>query len=292
MARERPSLGLLVDRTPDAEAVDLTVALARWARPVAGSRLAPGERPAAWFATSAAAATHAGGGRPLAVWVARGDDLDESRCPGAVLVGPGAPDSPPHVHVPLGARDLGRWRWFPPFVRARQRRRLGLPDVPIDVRASVPDPIPRGDVPTALALATAAVVDEEWLVLALALGTLCAMTEESAAAAVPGLEHDAIVIGPSESLGELAAAIAAAPDRARRSRAARTLAGSFDVGRAAHRVARALRIDDTGGDDRIASRLRELGTPPGSFVERRAHAALDLLLGLDRRLFDDRPLTG
>lgn len=291
MAWERPSLGLLVDRTPDGEAVDLIVALAQWARPVAAARLTPGEQPAAWFGTSVPAAAGAGRGCPRAVWVTEGDDLDGLRSRNAVLVGPAAPDAPPHVRVRVGASDLTRWRWFPPFVRARQRRRVGLPDVPIDVRASVRDPIPRSDVPTALALAPAAVVDEEWLVVALALGTLCAVTEATASTVVPGLVHDAITVAPPDDLEEMASSLANAPDQTRRSREARALAGTFDLGQAAHRVARSLRIDDTGGGDRIAPRLTELGTPLGSFVERRAHAALDPFLGLDRRLLDDRPLA-
>lgn len=291
MPRERPPLGLLVDRTPDAELVDLIIVLAQWARPVAAARLGAGEWPAAWFGTSVPAAAGVGGGRPLAVWVKEGDDLDSLRARNAVLAGPAAPDAPPHVRVRPGASDLTRWRWFPPFVRARQRRRIGLPDVPIDVRASVPDPIPRSDVPTALALAPAAVVDQEWLAVALALGTLCAVTEETASAAVPGLVHDAITVAPPDDLEEVASSLARAPDQARRSREARALAGTFDLGQAAHRVARSLRIDDTGGGDRIASRLTELGTPLGSFVERRAHAALDPFLGLDRRHLDDRPLA-
>jgi hypothetical protein len=106
VTRERPSLGLLVDRTPDAELVDLIVDLAQWVRPVAAARLEPGERPAAWFGTSVPAAAGARGGCPLAVWVTEGDDLDGPSARNAVLVGPAAPDAAPHVRVrPGGERN-------------------------------------------------------------------------------------------------------------------------------------------------------------------------------------------
>jgi hypothetical protein len=292
MVRDRPPLGLLVDRAPPAEAVELVIALARWARPVAAAHLAAGEHPAAWFATSPSAGARPGRGRPVAVWVAEGEVHGEPTPPGAVLVGPAAPDDPPHVRVRAGASDLARWHWFPPFVRARQRRRFGIPDVPFDVRPSARDPILRGDVPTALALAPAAVVDEEWLVVALALGTLCAVSEATGSAVAPDHGPDALAVGAPDELDELAMSLAVASDQARRSRAARALAATFDLDQAARRLARSLRIDDNVARDRVALRLTELGTPVGSFVEGRARAALGPFLRLDRSHHDDRPPAG
>jgi hypothetical protein len=86
--------------------------------------------------------------------------------------------------------------------------------------------------------------------------------------------------------------LAVASDQARRSRAARALAATFDLDQAARRLARSLRIDDNVARDRVALRLTELGTPVGSFVEGRARAALGPFLRLDRSHHDDRPPAG
>jgi hypothetical protein len=269
---DRPSLGLLVDRPPDPTAAELIVSMARWVRPVASVRLGPDEHPAAWFALSLAASADAPGDRPLAVWMSEGDDIDEP-APDAVLVGPVAPDEGRHVRVRRGAADLERWPWFPPFVRARNRRRVGLSDAAIDVRASAANPIPLDDVPTALALASAAVVDEEWLLVALALGTLCVATEDVVSSVVPEPGRDVVTIGDPGELGELASALATAPDQARRSRAGRAVASTLDLAHGGRRVLRSLGIEDSGGRDDLATRLSELGTPATSAVARRALGA-------------------
>ena len=273
MRPERPWLGLLIDRSPDPTAVELIVSLARWARPVASVRLAPDEHPSAWFAMSLAASAGAHGDRPMAVWVSEGDDIDRPMPPDAVLVGPAAPDQDRHVRVRRGAADLGRWSWFPPFVRARNRRRVGLPDTAIDARACAANPIPHNDVPTALALASAALVDEEWLLVALALGTLCVATEDVVASVVPERGREFVAIGSPSELGELASTLAAAPDQARRSRAARAFASTLDLAQTARRVLRSLGIERSGGRDDLATRLSELGTPATSPVARRALGA-------------------
>jgi hypothetical protein len=269
---ERPPLGLLVDRSPDPTAAELIVSMARWVRPVASVRLAPEEHPAAWFALSLSAATGGHGDRPLAVWVSEGDDIDEP-APDAVLIGPLVPDGGRHVRVRRGAADLERWPWFPPFVRARNRRRVGLPDTAIDVRASAANPIPHDDVPTALALAPAAVVDEEWLLVALALGTLCVATEDVVSSVAPERGREFVAIGSPGELGELASTLATASDQARRSRAARAFASTLDLAQVARRVLRSLGIEDSGGRDDLATRLSELGTPATSAVARRALGA-------------------
>lgn len=276
MRPERPPLGLLVDGSPDPMAAELIVSMARWARPVASVRLALDEHPAAWFALSLAASAGAHGERPLAVWVSEGDDIDQAG-PNAVLVGPVAPDEGRHVRVRRGAADLERWPWFPPFVRARNRRRVGLPDTAIDARASAANPIPRDDVPTALALASAAVVDEEWLLVALALGTLCVATEGVVSSVAPERGPEFVAIGSPGELGELASALTTAPDQARRSREARAFASILDLAQVGRRVLRSLGIEDSGGRDDLATRLSELGTPATSAVARRALGAAAIL---------------
>jgi hypothetical protein len=265
-------LGLLVDGSPDRMAAELIVSMARWVRPVASVRLAPDEHPAAWFALSLAASAGAHGDAPVAVWVSEGDDMDQP-VPNAVLVGPVAPDEGRHVRVRRGAADLERWPWFPPFVRARNRRRVGLPDTAIDVRASAANPIPHDDVATALALASAAVVDEEWLLVGLALGTLCAATEDVVSSAVPERGREFVAIGRPGELDELASALTTAPDQARRSREARAFASTLDLAQVGRRVLRSLGIEDSGGHDDLATRLSELGTPATSAVARRALGA-------------------
>jgi hypothetical protein len=192
-------------------------------------------------------------------------------------VGPAAPDRAPHVRVPPGAADLERWPWFPPFVRARHRRRLGLPATPIDVRGCAPSPVPRDDVPTALALAPAAVVDEEWLLVALALGTPCATTDEVAHSVLPEHGRKAVAIGCPDELDGLASSLAVGPDQARRSWAARVAASALDLTCLARRLGRSLGILGSRDRHHLDARLSELGTHAASLVAQRVRAAVGTL---------------
>jgi hypothetical protein len=164
--------------------------------------------------------------------------------------------------------DTASWPPLPPHVRRRWRQRLGLdPDLVVDTAALDPD-----DVPTALAVAAAAVVAEPDLPLALALGCPSVVGAEAAAAAVGAVDELHVVVG-----GRPEAEALAADDRraALLSRQARRLArDTLDPARPADVLLRAWGIAPTGPVARVDERLAELGTAPAGPVRRRVADAL------------------
>ncbi len=167
------------------------------------------------------------------------------------------------------------WPPLAPHVRRRWRQRLGLdPDLVVDTVAL--DPV---DVPTALAVAAAAVVDRRDLPLALALG--CPTVTDAGAASAVGAEPDVDVV-----VGDRAAAVALAADdvrAARLSRRGRALA----VARLDPEVTAAALLDRWGLGPaatplaRLDAALAELGTAPGAPVRARAASATALLAPSD-----------
>ncbi len=229
--------------------------------------------------------------RALARALARRVDvraLDRGPDPAAVLaVGADVPvpDGVPVARVADGTVTVGAERIalptghlvdtaaappLPPHVRRRWRERLGLPPLlVVDTAALVTD-----DVPTALAVAAAAVVDLDHLPLALALGCPT-VTDADAAAAVGALDGVHVVVG------ERAAADALAVDDHRAAALSwhgRALAvATLDPAAAATAVLAALGLGPGPGPvARLDDRLAELGTDPAAPVRRRAAAALAL----------------
>lgn len=159
-----------------------------------------------------------------------------------------------------------------PHLRRRWRERLGLDaDLVVDTVALDPS-----DVPTALAVAAAAVVELRHLPVALALA--CPTVTDAAAATTIGArpDRDLLVGGRADAL-----ALAADPVRAARlSRAARALA----VSRLDPEVAAAALLDRWGlgpepsPEARVAAVLAGLGTAPGAPVRARAADALALFV--------------
>jgi hypothetical protein len=176
-----------------------------------------------------------------------------------------------------GAHPVATARWPPiaPHVRRRWRERLGLaPDLVVDTAALGPD-----DVPTALAVAAAAVVEARHLALALCLGCPT-VTDGAAARAVGAIDDQQLVVG------DRAAATALAHDdvrAARLSRAGRAHAvRHLDPDVAACALLRAWRLTTAVLPiERVEVILDELGTAAGSPVRARVAAALDLLRPLD-----------
>jgi hypothetical protein len=201
--------------------------------------------------------TGSGGGVPTAM-VADGEVLLPD---GATIDLPGA-----------ASVDTAAWPPLPPHVRRRWRRRLGLdPDLVVDTAALDPD-----DVPTALAVAAAAVVAPADLPLALALGCPSVVTAEAAAGlgAVDGLH---VVVG-----GRPEAEALAGDDRraALLSRQGRLLArAALDPARAAEALLRAWGLAPVGPVARFDERLDELGTSRTGPVRRRVADALVLMTG-------------
>jgi hypothetical protein len=163
--------------------------------------------------------------------------------------------------------DTASWPPLPPHVRRRWRQRLGLdPELVVDTAALDPD-----DMPTALAVAAAALVTGADLPLALALGCPSVVSAE-AAATVGAVDELHVVIG-----GRVDAEALATDDRraALLSRQARLLARTrLDPARPADVLLRAWGIAPTGAAARVDERLAELGTAPAGPVRRRVADAL------------------
>lgn len=178
----------------------------------------------------------------------------------------------PVVVLP-GAHPVATARWPPiaPHVRRRWRSRLGLaPDLVVDTAA-----LGSNDVPTALAVVAAAVVDGRHLPLALALGCPTA-TDGASARAVGAVDGEQLVVGDRAAATALACNDVRA---ARLSRAGREHAvGHLDPDVAARALLRAWGLTTAVLPlERIEIVLDELGTAAGAPVRARVAAALDIL---------------
>jgi len=168
--------------------------------------------------------------------------------------------------------DTAAWPPLPPHVRRRWRQRLGLaPDLVVDTAALDPD-----DVPTALAVAAAAVVAEADLPLALALGCPSVVTTE-AAAGLGAVDQHHVVVGARPEADALAG-----DDRraALLSRQGHQMArATLDAARTADALLRAWGLGPTGPVARLDERLDELGPSRTGPVRHRAADAFALLTG-------------
>lgn len=253
----RPVVGLVARAGTTAEARPLVAALARRATVRASGRAPDAD---------ALLLTHPSAGEPEPgppTAVLDGDLVlvraADGAALGAPLVRPG-PDVVATAALPPVA----------PHVRRRWRERLALaPDLVVDTLALDPR-----DVPTALAVAAAAVVERRDLPVALALG--CPTVTDASAAVAVGAEP-----GRDVEVGDRGAAVELASDEARAatlSRRGRALA----VGRLDPEVTALALLDRWGlGPEptpsvRLEAALRDLGTAPGAPVRGRAAAATHL----------------
>jgi hypothetical protein len=282
----RPLLGLLVAPGTAERSAALVRRLARWAEPRAIDLGTPPV--AAVLATGAAVP---GLGRvladrpgPVAVWVDDEGELSVADAADVVVTSSpavAAAVGPRALALPRAAVDVGAIAPVPPFVRARWRRRGALdPSLVVTVGVPGATPLANEDVPTALAVAAAAVVAGPWLVEALALGTPVVTDEASAAELGAEVGADVLVAAPAEA--EAAArALAAEPVRAASlsRRARRLVERRFDVAPAAAELAGRLGLDRGAADPLapIDGALAELRTPPGSRPAARAAEALAAL---------------
>lgn len=244
----RPVLGVVASGTTEA-ARPLVRALARHVEVRALDR-SPGPVAVAALAVGADAVAPAG------LPVARVDA-------GAVSVGDTT------VALPTGTPvDTASLPPLAPHVRRRWRQRLGLPPVlVVDTAALVLD-----DVPTALAVAAAAVVDEPHLPLALALG--CPTVTSADAAARLGVT-DVVVVGERAEAEALAGDDHRAARLSRQGRAAAV--ARLDAAAAADAVVAALGLGPAPTPAVLAdARMAELGTAPAAPIRRRVAAGLAL----------------
>jgi len=188
---------------------------------------------------------------------------------------------PPVEVVPAPSVDGAAWRPMMPFVRARLRRRLGLPDGLVAVVGTVDAPALADETANdALLLAAAAVVGPGHVLRALALATptVCDAATAELVGAVAG-EH--VVVATSAEAREAAAHLAADLERAavlgRQGR--RLVESRHDIAASARRVAAALGLAPVGPPPvgRVAGLLEDLGTPVGAGIAARVAGAVGSL---------------
>jgi hypothetical protein len=293
--RTRPVLGLLVAPGTAERAAALVRRLSRWSEPRALDHGTPAV--AAVLATGPAVPglravlDHRPG--PMAVWV---DDERELAAGGAVVasadvvvtrsaavagaVGERA------VALPPDAIEADAVAPVPPFVRERWRRRAGL-DPALVVAVGVPGatPLPAEAVPTALAVAAAAVVAGPSLLTALALGTPV-VTDAASAARVGAQDGVEVLVADPADAPAVARRLAGDPVQAAAlsRRARRLVERRFDLVPAAAELAARLGLARAASSPaaRLDAALAELGTPPGARPAVRAADALAALVRQDR----------
>jgi hypothetical protein len=285
----RPLLGLLVAPGTVERSAPLVRRLGRWCEPRALDITTPPV--AAVLATGPAVpglrAVLDDRPGPVAVWV---DDERELAAGGAVV---GSADvvvtrsaavagvvGQRVVVLPPEAIEADAVAPVPPFVRERWRRRAGLdPVLVVAVGVSGGTSLPDEAVPTALAVAAAAVVAGPSLVTALALGTPVVTDAASAARVGAGDGVEVEVADPADAPA-VARRLAGDPVQAAAlsRRARRLVERRFDLGPAAADLAARLGLDRVPSPAaRLDAALAELGTPPGARPAVRAAEALAAL---------------
>jgi hypothetical protein len=224
----------------------------------------------AWLASSP---TVPGLSRAVASGVPVAVVTDED-CPGVIRI----TSMPGPVFFPADGLDATARAPVPPFVRARWRRKAGLPDVLV-VRTD-DDRLPGDLVPTALALAAAVIAEGRLVLEALAWGAPCVTDAASAAACGAEADRD-LMVAPSLGADADGAARELAGDVRRAAalgRAGRRLVErSYDTSRAGQAVRRALGLEPPAVDRRarVARALDELWAPAGAPISHRAAALVE-----------------
>jgi len=273
-----PVVGLLTSPEPTPPRVG--VLLRRLTAWCVISYVGPSGEAAAWFATSSDALglkRALEGGAPVAVWVGGEDDARRlASVDGVIAVGDDA-----DVVGPFGARgvlwpdgvDAERCRPVTPFVRARWRRRWGLPDSLVWVPDDLAEP-PSADVTrTAFALASAVGIVGPPAVEALAWGAPVA-TDAATAEAIGAIDGQEVVVAERAALRRAAAQLADDQRRgASLGRAGRRLVERrHDIARPAGVLASLLGLRREPHDPagRVSAWLDELWTPTGADIRLRA----------------------
>ncbi|MCU1447926.1 MAG: hypothetical protein JWP02_96 [Acidimicrobiales bacterium] len=280
-----PRLGLLVASTPSERVSRLLRRLRSWCLPQVAE---PEEPVAAWLLTSLrapGAEKVLRANTPVGVWASAAHEVAEVSALGSpvavIVTEEWSPSGDERVVLCPDGVDARRFLPMTPFVRARWRMRLGLPEHLV-VSVGIPDADGVDDevVPTALALASAVACGERWLVEAMAWGAPCVTDAVSAAAVGADANVEVAVDDPGQLLQ--AATTLASDDRraAALGRAARRLVERrHDTSRPPGEVAERLGLlpPTEGLAARVGARLGELWTPPTASVVGRARAAFSNL---------------
>lgn len=283
-----PVLELLVTPGTGDRIAPLVRRLASWCDPRAPDRSlgrASARLASSWRAPALEQAL-ADGEPPVALWVSGLAEAEAApswvgRCRLIVTDRPEVAGSLDAVVIPRPALDPADHRPLTPFVRSRWRARLGLArELVVDVRtggdgdrAGLPDRL----VPTALAVAAAAVVDDHWIDLALALGTPV-VTDAASARRIDATEGIEVMVADAGDVAASARALAGdLPRAAALGRAGRRACERrHDLRTAAAEVAERLGLTGAALDaEHVVLRLLgELWTPADARVASRASAAL------------------
>jgi hypothetical protein len=275
-------------------AAPLADVLARLARRHAVHAHDPGLGTPAAVLTRPASRWPAPRGVPVAWWVDHPAALpselpDALRCVltwQPVVDALGAVDSSWRLPVPVEVLpspsvDGTAWRPVAPFVRARWRRRLGLPATLVAMVGTAGAP-PMDDqtAADALFLCSAAVAGPAHVLRSLALGTPTVCDAATAALVGARDRHDVAVASGDDARAaaeELAVDVTRAATLARNGR--RLVEARHDVAASARRVAALLDLPETGAAPvaRVAARLDELGTPVDAGVVSRVAGAIGTL---------------
>lgn len=242
-------------------------------------------------------------GRPVAVWAAGPADVDAitalaghaaaRRAAGSAVPEPIVVTDDPDLaelhgvmHVTGDVLDVAAFPPVTPFVRSRWRRAAGLPQTFVvvvdDAGGDGPSSVPYDLVPTALALASAAVVCGPRLAEAMAWATPC-VTDAASAAALGAVDGSEVAIGGDRAGRREAAHLLAADVRRAASlgRGGRRLVERRDTAGAARRLARrlGLAVEPVTAAERISALLDEWYTPAQATIRLRA---LEATAALDR----------
>ena len=283
-----PILELLVTPGTGARIGPLVRRLASWCDPRAPDRSlgAPTARLASSWRAPGLEQALSDGQPPVALWVTGLAEVEAAgsllgRCCVVVTDHPELAGHLDAVVIPRPTLDPAEHRPVTPFVRARWRRRLGLADaLVVDVRAghaAASPPMPERLVPTALAVAAAAVVDDRWIDVALALGTPV-VTDASSARRIGATDGIEVVTASPEEVEETARALARdLPRAAALGRAGRRhCEHHHDLRTPAAEVAARLGLADQrlDAEKMVRRHLGELWTPADARVAARATAAV------------------
>ncbi|HEX6539136.1 MAG TPA: hypothetical protein VF155_08155 [Candidatus Dormibacteraeota bacterium] len=272
-----PVLGLLVTPDPPAGFAWLVRQLGRWCTPAAVER---GSEPDAFLASSRHArglAAALSSGRPVAVWIDDDDPTATLRLPAALLLTADLrlAGSDRFLYVPPeNGVDADAIPPIAPFLRARIRRREGLPArMVIDLRSGE---LTAEAVPAALAVCSACVATGDALPYALAWAAPT-ITDAASAGALCARAGRDVEVGEDAALAGLAHRVAGDERRAASlSRRGRGLIESLRRrGHVPPAVAMALGLFAAPGSrPRVEAVLDTMNTPGSAAIRRRVRAAL------------------
>jgi hypothetical protein len=280
-----PVLGLLVGTRLPSILPSVLVKMRRWCVPRASENSE--ETISAWMATSpdvpgierVLEESH----NRVAVWIHSDEDFEAFPY---LIAGQAIPLSQSETFVGQSETivlnrliDLQDLPYMTPFVRQRWRKRLGFPEVWLHVPAENNMPVHLNA--TALALASAAVVPADSLLLSLSLGTP-SITDEAAASELGAEDGTHLMLATPEEAVDLAQAVAGDSRLAAKLSwsGRRLVEAKYDSTRILGGLAKKLGLvgEPVSPLERLADSLAGLGTSSASSITHRSARAIQSLM--------------